>query len=301
MADVFISYKRENQDSVQRIVEAVRASGVSVWWDQDIAPDAPWEATIERELTAAKVVIVCWSPAAVASENVKAEARLARNQGRLIQVFVAPCDPPLFFGERQGVNLADWRGNAGDHRFETVLKAVRAVMAGKRPPEGVGYAPRKRAPWAALTAALALVSAGLGFVANLGGARDAVCSIQGVERTCVQLGLSRQAAAAPDERARLLAQVDGVWGNQSGADAPGCATTIRYAAERRGDQDVIVARREGYESVGRVVSAEAGSIFTRAISPPEEAGAQWQIEPQSDLLTLTDSSGVKTPLVRCGE
>jgi hypothetical protein len=78
-------------------------------------------------------------------------------------------------------------------------------------------------------------------------------------------------------------------------------TTIRYSAERRDDQDVIVARREDYESIGRVVSAQAGSIFTRAISPPEEAGAQWQIEPQRDLLTLTDRDGVKTPLVRCGD
>lgn len=298
MADVFISYKRENQGAVQRIVEGLRSAGIAVWWDRDIAPNAPWEATIERELAAAKVVIVCWSPAAVASENVKAEARRARNQGRLIQVFVEPCEPPLFFGERQGVDLAGWRGDASDRRFETLLKAVRAVMEGRRPPEGVGYAPKKRAPWGALATGFVLVGVGLAFILNLGGARDTICSLAPLEARCRNAGLLR--AETLDARATLLARVPGLWGNQASAEGPACAETVRYSVERRDGEEVIVARSADYESVGRVVSAEGASIFTRSISPAAEAGAQWQIEPQADLLTLTDRNGVKTPLVRCG-
>jgi adenylate cyclase len=126
MSDVFISYKRENLAAVNRLVQALRAEGVSVWWDQDIQPNAPWEATIERELAAAKLVIVAWSPASVASDNVKAEARWARGQGRLLQVFVEPCEPPLFFGERQGVDLNGWSGAASDPAFRTMLQAIRA-------------------------------------------------------------------------------------------------------------------------------------------------------------------------------
>ena len=144
MADVFVSYKRENQDAVQPIVRGLRGAGLSVWWDQDIAPDAPWEATIESELGKAKVVLVAWSRAAVASENVKAEARRARTQGKLIQTFVEGCDPPLFFGERQGVDLTRWDGGAGDNRFQAIVSAAKAILAGKRPPQGVGYAPRKQ-------------------------------------------------------------------------------------------------------------------------------------------------------------
>jgi len=75
VTDVFVSYKRENLAAVGRLVAALRAEGVGVWWDQDIAPNAAWEATIEAALAAAKLVIVAWSPAAVASENVKAEVR----------------------------------------------------------------------------------------------------------------------------------------------------------------------------------------------------------------------------------
>ena len=125
MSDVFVSYKRENLAAVGRLVEALRAEGIGVWWDQDIPPNAAWEATIERELAAARLVIVAWSPASVASDNVKAEARWARSQGRLLQVFVEACEPPLFFGERQGVDLKGWWGGATDPAFQTLLQAVR--------------------------------------------------------------------------------------------------------------------------------------------------------------------------------
>jgi adenylate cyclase len=125
VTDVFVSYKRENLAAVGRLVEALRAEGVGVWWDQDIPPSAAWEATIEKALAAARLVIVAWSPAAVSSENVKAEARGARQQGRLLQVFVEACEPPLFFGERQGVDLSGWSGAVSDTAFRRVLDAVR--------------------------------------------------------------------------------------------------------------------------------------------------------------------------------
>jgi len=44
----------------------------------------------------------------------------------LLQVFVEPCEPPLFFGERQGVDLKGWSGGATDPAFRTLLQAVRA-------------------------------------------------------------------------------------------------------------------------------------------------------------------------------
>ena len=132
MADVFISYKREDAARVRKLVAALRAAGLAVWWDEDIPPSAPWEATIEQALADAKAVIVCWSPASVASENVRSEARVAREDGRLIQVFVKPCIPPLFFGERQGVDLSKWRGNADDPRIGALADFVRKVVAGEQ-------------------------------------------------------------------------------------------------------------------------------------------------------------------------
>lgn len=129
MADVFLSYKREDAARVRKLVDALRSAGLDVWWDEDIPASAPWEATIEKALADAKAVIVCWSPASVASENVRSEARVAREDGRLIQVFVKPCSPPLFFGERQGIDLSRWRGNPADRRIRNVVDCVRQVAA----------------------------------------------------------------------------------------------------------------------------------------------------------------------------
>jgi adenylate cyclase len=167
VSEVFISYKRENLAAVNRLVQGLRAEGVSVWWDQDIPPNAPWEATIERELAAAKLVIVAWSPASVASDNVKAEARWARGQGRLLQVFVEACDPPLFFGERQGVDLKGWSGLATDAAFRTLLQAVRAG-----PPQAPAEAASAASPVAEPLALPPLPSIAVMPFANLSGDPD---------------------------------------------------------------------------------------------------------------------------------
>jgi hypothetical protein len=71
MADVFVSYKREDALRVRKLVEALRAAELDVWWDDDIPAAAPWEATIERALADARTVLVCWSPDAVTSKNVR--------------------------------------------------------------------------------------------------------------------------------------------------------------------------------------------------------------------------------------
>ena len=128
MPDVFLSYKRENAAAAGRLVEGLRHAGFDVWWDVDIPADAPWESTIESALAAAKVVVVCWSKAAVASDNVRSEARWAREQGRLIQLFVEPCNPPLFFGERQGIELSQWSGDGADPRFQRLVSFVQSRL-----------------------------------------------------------------------------------------------------------------------------------------------------------------------------
>lgn len=299
MAAVFISYKRENLSKAQPLVRALRANGIEVWWDQDIAPDAPWEATIERELAASKVVIVAWSEVAVSSENVKAEARRARNQGKLIQTFVEPCDPPLFFGERQGIDLSTWSGDANDHRFKTVLAAVQAVLAGKHPPQGVGYAARKRAPWAAFTALFVFASVALGFVSNLGGARDAMCSLAAVNASCVQWGLvvPQASETTAEVRRRLLEGVVGRWGRQD----RDCTDVLNYSVSHGTDGfDRITLRSANYESVGQVVAAENGVIVSRTTTPtPSGAREQWEFRPNGDQLIVSDKDGVSTTLVRC--
>lgn len=189
---VFVSYKRDDSTAVRRIVDALRAEGLRVWWDADISPNAPWEATIERELAAADAVIVCWSPHAIASENVKSEARIALRQGKLMQIFVTPCEPPLFFGEKQGVDLSGWRGDASDHRFLALVRGLRAILSGEKPfLEGVVEAKRKGPP-------IALIGAG----------------------AALALGVAAAATFAMQRTANSPAEFAGAWAVGGGCDAP---------------------------------------------------------------------------------
>ena len=205
MADIFVSYKRENKEAVEGAVRALRGTGLSVWWDQDIAPDAPWEATIERELGQAKVVLVAWSRAAVSSENVKAEARHARTQGKLIQAFVEPCEPPLFFGERQGVDLIGWRGDANDPRFKTLAAAAKAVASGRKPPQGVGYAPPKRRSFVPVLMGLAVLAVGVTAAFNFDQARTSACAALKIAALC---DAPQEQAAAPAPSATRVSPVE---------------------------------------------------------------------------------------------
>jgi len=135
MSDIFISYKRgPDADLVEGVVQSLRANGFSVWWDRDIPARAAWEETIETELRKAHVVVVCWSPGAVASENVKSEARWAKERGKLLQTFVAPCEPPLFFGEHQGIQIFT-PGDLYGPRFESLVSAAQAMIDAATPPE----------------------------------------------------------------------------------------------------------------------------------------------------------------------
>jgi hypothetical protein len=291
MAEVFISYKRQDQDLVQRLVQGLRGAGLDVWWDRDIEPTAPWELTIEGELEGAKAVIVAWSSASVVSENVKAEARRARHAGKLVQVFLEPCEPPLFFGERQGVDLGGWKGDPGDHRFQALLTAARAVVAGKSPPEGVGYA---RAPrrWNWPIAAAALAASVAGLILVLAGARTLWPA------PTPAAPATDPVAAAAQARQKLLQAVAGTWDRPGGA----CATPIAIGAATNaaGVTTVTVSGPNGFRSISQVITAVSGEVMARDIDGAGGgAGETWEYQPNGALMTVIDGKGVHTPLVRC--
>ena len=78
------------------------------------------------------------------------------------------------------------------------------------------------------------------------------------------------------------------------------ATRERALALAARAQTGIDLTMPGYQSQGRVVSAENGSIFTRTVSPPSQAGTQQELRLEADRLIQVDERGTPTPLVRCG-
>lgn len=110
MADVFISYKREDRDRVQMIARTLQEEGFSVWWDPEISLGASYAAAIRAELEAASTVLAVWSNQSVHSEWVQEEATLGKKRGLLVPCCIDNVEPPIGFTMSQAANLVGWRG-----------------------------------------------------------------------------------------------------------------------------------------------------------------------------------------------
>lgn len=139
MADIFISYKREDQDEKGRvapIAEALRAEGYDVFYDVQVPPGSSWEAYLQSKIDAARVVLVLWSQHSVASDWVKEEAEMAKSAGKLIPVFLDPVAPPFGFARIEGANLANWDGDLQHIEWRNLIAALKSRIGdGEAAPE----------------------------------------------------------------------------------------------------------------------------------------------------------------------
>ena len=181
MPDVFISYKAEDRRRIQPLVQALQSDGYSVWWDQHISAGDEWRQTIERQLEAAKCVIVAWSKHSVGPEGhfVRDEATRAQQRRVYVPVTIDNVRIPLGFGESQATSLRAWRGDPSDPRYQALLSAVRRI-AGGGSEDGTAKPPQVRIGRRAVIAGgvVAVAAAGVGGWALLKrGAADASDSI----------------------------------------------------------------------------------------------------------------------------
>ena len=97
MSEVFISYARKAEAAAHRFADALRAAGYGVWRDDELPPHRLYAEVIEERLRAARAVLVIWSPDAVKSDWVRAEADVARAAGKLVQLSLDGAAPPMPF------------------------------------------------------------------------------------------------------------------------------------------------------------------------------------------------------------
>ena len=130
MADIFLSYVREDLERARPLVEALEARGWSVFWDEHLIPGPGYRRTIQRELDDARCVVVLWSRQSVESKWVLDEAEEGLERDTLISVLIERVKLPLGFRQGHVADLVDWNG-AEDHReLERLTKGV----AGYVPP-----------------------------------------------------------------------------------------------------------------------------------------------------------------------
>jgi WD40 repeat protein len=133
MADVFLSYKREDQEIARGVAADLETEGFSVFFDERIDVGDNWDERIERELAAAKACVVLWSPKSRDSQWVRREAREAMARRMLCPALIAKCKAPLEFSDVQTADLIGRR--AGD----------RAHAEWRRLCDGVGKCVGRRA------------------------------------------------------------------------------------------------------------------------------------------------------------
>lgn len=111
-----------------RVRDALEQAGYEVFWDQSTPPGKDWDAWIRDELSGAKLVIALWTKSSVASPNVRHEAIIAREAGKLLPVMVddlKPTDFPmgLFMVQALSIGRSGREFSAARGKFLTEVRA----------------------------------------------------------------------------------------------------------------------------------------------------------------------------------
>ena len=112
MADVFISYAREDRGLAERSGACARSRAASRSGGIARFCRATISRLIAAELAHAKAVVVVWSPTSIASGWVRDEAHEGLERQALVPVLIGGVEPPMGFRSIQAADLSGWDGGA---------------------------------------------------------------------------------------------------------------------------------------------------------------------------------------------
>jgi TolB-like protein len=163
MADIFLSYSRDDQATARRFAAGFEREGFTVWWDQTLRSGEAYDKVTERALEDAKAVVVLWSKASVDSRWVRAEATQAERYHTLMPVMIESCKRPIMFELTHTADLSSWKGDANDKAWLAfagdVRRFVNAGATGAAPlvPPVAGGASKSMGRKVAIAAVLLLI------------------------------------------------------------------------------------------------------------------------------------------------
>ena len=126
MADIFVSYAREDRGRVQPLVAMLVKQGWSVFWDRELRAGQDWKGEIARALEEARCVLVVWTVHSVKSVVVNEEAGDGMRRSLLVPVRLDDVEPQVGHGFR-GLQFADLRGHALDRPSEPLRRLLRDI------------------------------------------------------------------------------------------------------------------------------------------------------------------------------
>lgn len=128
MSDIFISYAREDKRHAEMLARTFRAERWSVWWDETLRAGTAFDDVIERELAAARCVVVLWSKHSIASRWVRAEVEDAANRCILVPVLVEAVVPPLSLRQIQALDLSGSTTSDTSTSLQQLIADVATVL-----------------------------------------------------------------------------------------------------------------------------------------------------------------------------
>lgn len=110
--DVFLSYSRQDNAIMERVVAALNDAGLTIWTDKGISPGSPsWKVAIEEAIRESRCVVVLFSPDAAISRWVRSELDFSEAQGVRIYPLLVSGDEknavPFGFNAHQWIDFRD--------------------------------------------------------------------------------------------------------------------------------------------------------------------------------------------------
>jgi hypothetical protein len=280
MADIFVSYAREDSDRVAALVSGLERLGWSVFWDRRIPAGETWRSYIGNALEGARCVLVAWSRHSIGSSWVLEEAEDAKHRGVLVPVLLEQVELPRGFREIQTADLTGWTAAGASPTLDALAQDLRRRLGGQAGPPPMPSASHRPEPRAARRRTVPWIAAGA-LVAAVAAAAI-VRLLSPPARPPAMTGAAPPAAAVPT----------------TGASA----TTVPQAAPPEpapGPNEVraVVSDPDGYTNLrtGPGTSFDVrtrvreGEVFTTTISP----GEWWPVTTQNGVTGYIHRSRIR--------
>jgi hypothetical protein len=230
-----------------------------VFWDQQVPAGVDWDTWIRQHLASCKCAMVFWSSASITSRNVRHEATIADQEGKLIPVLLEPLNArqfPMGLYAQQAANLADWNGDLNHEEWDKLRREYESKMM---PPWVRQRMDEKDAELVAERA-------------RRQGAerRDKTLQTQIAKEAETQQELKRERDGALDEIAALKTTAEELTRARSEAEARATDTLHQVAALRATVDEVSRARSDAEQrlsQVGRLKAKETVRSIATVLSP----------------------------------